>query len=206
MDLENKNEEITKPKELFQAIFGPPIGNKEEIRRLIIEKGFPNVVSILIRKKHCFARFRTQSEVDNFVKEFHDLRIGDQQLFANRSNKKVYEYPPCTRIFITGFEPGEIFERDIYFHFSPYGYIKHISLKNNHAYIDFDSIEDAKEVMNNLSDLPLVNKSIELSFAQTAPNTDFSNLILPLSEVIDENNPIWNHLVNIIQGRANVME
>jgi len=205
-DEENTADNESRAKLLYQASFGPWNGDRESLRQLLFDEGFQGVISINIHNSTCFLRFRTESELNAFVDHFKGFSLNNTKYFANVSKKRVYEYPPCSRIFVAGIDSDKITERDLYFHFSPYGYVKHIKKERTHAFIDFDNVQDAKEIMKNLVDIPIKGVSVELSYAHTAPVTDFTDSIIPLTDILPPDHKAWQYLVNLIQGRATSYE
>ncbi|EAY05427.1 hypothetical protein TVAG_197280 [Trichomonas vaginalis G3] len=198
------NGDADQPEEVYQSFFGPPVnGRKEDTQALILREGFTGMYNLQVYDKHCFVRFHTKSEFEAFNKHFDNFVYEGVKMFATESKKRLIQYPPCTRICVSNFGRKRPTDRELYFKMSPYGYVKHISMKQRYAFVDFDTVEDAKAVMEALG--PNSNQQdfhMSLEYCQEAPKTDFTGMVLPLTEIFKPDHEFWQKLVSTIQGRS----
>lgn len=198
------NKDENQPEEEYQSLFGPPVNrSKEETQELILREGFTGMYNLQVYDKHCYVRFHTKAEFEAFNKHFDNFVYNGVKMFATESKKRLVKYPPCTRICVSNFGGKRPTDRDLYMKLSPYGYVKHISMKQRYAFVDFDTVEDAKAVMEALG--PNSNNQdfhMSLEYCQEAPKTDFTGMVLPLTEILHPGHEFWQQLVSIIQGRS----
>ena len=191
--------------QVFQSFFGPPVnGNKDDTEHLILQEGFTGMFNLQVFENHCFVRFNSKSEFDAFNKHFNgfiytDANNKEVKMFAVESKKRLEEVQPSTRIVISNFGRKKPTERELYFLFSPYGYIKHISMHSRHAFVDFDTIDDARNVIEEMkkdgSDFHM-----SINFSSETPNTEWNDIAMPLTDLIPNDHPFWQQLISTIQG------
>ena len=190
--------------QVFQSFFGPPVnGSKEDTQKLILKEGFTGMYNLQKFDNHCFVRFRTKAEFDAFNKHFDGFIYNDGtkdvKMFATESKKRLVEYPPCTRLVISGFGRKRPTERELYNLFYPYGFIKHITLKQRHAFVDFDTIEDAKRVLEEMQKEES-NFHMSINYCSEAPNTEWTDTVMPLTDLLPNDHPFWQQIISLIQG------
>lgn len=207
-DIDEQNEEMPNEEDIFnnapnhekiyQVIFGPPLNTKEETEKVINEAGFSNMTNLQVFDKHCFIRSRSKAECDAFIAYFDKRIVNGIKMFASESKKQIKIYPPCTRLCVAGYGTKPITDRDIYNRLSPYGYIKHIAMKQRHAFVDFDTVEDAKAVMEALGE---VNNEgsfpISLAYTPEAPPTDFTDMVMPLTDLLPPDHKFWQQIISL---------
>ena len=191
---------------VYQCFFGPPVNNsKEETEKLILQEGFSGTYNLQVFESHCFVRFKSKSEFESFIQHFNGFSYTDAsnkevKMFAQESKKRLEDVPPSTRLVISGFGRKKPTERELYFLFCPFGYIKHISLHPKHAFIDFETVEDA---VNVLKEMTKEGSSFHFSinYSSEAPNTNWENVIMPLTDLLPNDHPFWQQLLNTLQGK-----
>lgn len=185
---------------LTQVYFKPLFGSAEAMKELFEHEGFSNIHSIKLHDKYGFVRFKSVSEAQLFVQHFDKFDTGRATLTVQLSPKTVVNHPPCKRIYLTGYDSRTVEERDIYFLCAPFGFLRHISFHHEYSFIDYDTIEDASNAVEQLNKQPLKGKIIAASFAKASPLTDFSNLTIPLTDIIPSNHEFWTILADRLQA------
>ena len=175
---------------LTQVYFKPLFGSAEAMKELFEREGFTNIHSIKLHDKYGFVRFKSVGEAQLFVQHFDKFDTGRATLTVQLSPKTVVNHPPCKRVYLTGYDTRTVNERDIYFLCAPLGFLRHISFHP----------EDASNAVEQLNKQPLKGKIIAASFAKTSPVTDFSNLTIPLTDIIPSNHEFWTILADRLQA------
>lgn len=185
---------------LTQVYFKPLFGSAEAMKELFEREGFTNIHSIKLHDKYGFVRFKSVSEAQLFVQHFDKFDTGRAILTVQLSPKTVVNHPPCKRVYITGYDTRSVNERDIYFLCAPLGFLRHISFHHEYSFVDYDTVEDASNAVEQLNKQPLKGKIIAASFAKASPVTDFSNLTIPLTDIIPSNHEFWTILADRLQA------
>ncbi|OHT16691.1 hypothetical protein TRFO_41629 [Tritrichomonas foetus] len=185
---------------LTQAYFKPLFGSAEAMKDLFEKEGFQCIHSIKLHDKYGFVRFRSVSEAQLFVNHFDKFDTGRATLTVQISPKTVVNHPPCKRVYLSGYDMRSVTERDIYFLCAPLGFVRHISFHHEYSFVDYDTIEDASNAVDLLNKQPMKGKLIAASFAKSAPPLDFSNLTIPLTDIIPGDHEFWTILSDRLQA------
>jgi hypothetical protein len=186
---------------LTQAYFRPLFGSSEAIKQLFASEGFGNYPYIRLHDKFGFVGFETLAEAQLFVEHFNGFPTGNTQLVVELSSRRVQVHPPCRRLYVTGYDPVAVGERDLYWEAAPEGFVRHIGFRHDFAFIDFDTIDDAAKALQALNKRTLKGKVLAVAYARAAPPTDFTSLTIPLASILPRNHQFWAELAEKLQVR-----
>ncbi|KAH0786013.1 serine/arginine-rich splicing factor RS31-like isoform X2 [Histomonas meleagridis] len=183
----------------LSAIFGPITATKEEYEALFQKMGFGDYTDINIRDKYGFVRFASQAKVDLFIESINGYVFNGQKMRSSRSRPQ----PPTGKtLHLSGFNPNLLSERSIYNELSPYGFIRRITGKRDFAFVEFDTHEDALNVMNTFKkkhyEWEISGCFVKMAFARNEHRIDTQNLSIPLSAILPENHKFWYHVQKIL--------
>ena len=123
-----------------------------------------------------------------------------QQMRSSRSRANT---PTGKTLHLSGFDPDLLSERAIYKEISPYGFIRRITGKRDFAFVEFDTHEDAQNVINefkNRSKCIINGCPIKIAFARNEHHIDQQSLSIPLSMILPEDHKFWTRLQSILNN------
>jgi hypothetical protein len=185
----------------ISVFFRPIVGTQEEYARFFQEGGFGDWTDLHLRQSYGFIRFSTVARVDLFIEAFHGRTFNGSVMtaaHARPSNVGV------RTIHLSGIDARATTERSIYNEFSPYGFIRRISLKGAYGFVEFDSVEDAERALNTFtraSGCMLDGCHIGVTYAKNEYRSFTRSLDIKLADVLPENHQFWRQLEKLYADR-----
>ncbi|KAH0794970.1 hypothetical protein GPJ56_001096 [Histomonas meleagridis] len=176
----------------FVCNFGPIIGSLEEYDELFRREKFDTFVDLCFIGKHGSIKFPSQAEADLFIEHFSNFEFKGQQMWAEKPRRLQNG---VKTLHLSGFTPGNLSERSIFFALSGAGFIRRISGKRDFAFVEFDTPEEAQNVLKQYPTIQIDGDLIKLSFARTEHNP---KLTIPLKELVPLDHPFWYQLQEML--------
>ena len=176
--------------------FGPNCATAEEFAELFKAEGFP-VFSDIRLAKFGTVRLPSEAQAQQFIKHFNEFQFKGEQLYAQPMQPQQY----VKTLHITGLEENHIDERQLFNLLSPSGFIRRISSKKGFTFVEFDNIQDARRARIELKNKENEFPGLRVSFARSEHKPDFSNLRIPLSDIIPPNHQFWYKLQDMLYDR-----
>ena len=184
-----------------QVYFAPCFGTDAETREFFEREGSPELVSLRRagNGKYGFAYFVTSTEAQLFIEKFNDKVFGDVKMEAALSHKgKPEPAPPNRRLHITGYcgRKGkvDVSEREIWNLVAPCGFVRKIYYDTKFSFVDYDTVEDAKNAKAILEKSTVKGRKITVTYAKSAPKKEDPNLTVQLTDLIPSNHAYWKTL------------
>lgn len=176
--------------------FGPNCATQEEFAELFKQEGF-KVFSDIRLARFGTVRLPSEAQAQQFIKHFNDFTFKGQQLYAQAMPPQQY----VKTLHITGLEENGIDDRKLFYILSPYGFIRRISSKKGFTFVEFDTIADARRARSELKAKENEYPGLRVSYARSEHKPDFSNLRIPLSDLIPLSHPFWYKLQDMMYDR-----
>lgn len=71
---------------------------------------------------------------------------------------------PNNTLFVVNFDARTTREKDLEYHFEPYGRIVRVNIRRNYAFVEFESIEEATEAMKRTDGSLLMGRVLTVEY------------------------------------------
>jgi len=197
-DMNNRSQPPPRRSSAYIEPILPNLEN-EDYEKYFKANGFENV-EVEIKGKYAFARFPTQAEVDQFIRQFNGVVFNDTKLNVSVPISRNRSIRVKT-LHVSGLQESSLTERDLYELVSPIGFLRRISWKTGFAFIEFDTIEDAQNVLDFLKSPECKYSKIKVEYARAEHRVGDIKLSIPLSDLIPENHRFWYKLQDMLYDR-----
>ncbi|KAK1831276.1 hypothetical protein QBC39DRAFT_307466 [Podospora conica] len=96
--------------------------------------------------------------------------LADEKRYTSEGNWE--RFPEGSRIFIGNLSSERISKREVYDIFSKFGRLAQISLKNAYGFVQYHTIEEGNEAMQNAQGIEMAGRKIHLEISRTQKKTD----------------------------------
>lgn len=182
--------------EKYTVIFAPVVATKDEYEALFRGEQYDNYTELILREKCAFLRFSAAAVADAFVRRF------DRFSFRGRPMQcEIARVVPMTgdkTIKFTGFGENAPTERDVYNAVRRFGFIRRVSVRQDCAFVDFDTINEADNFYNNSSTLLVDGIPLSVRRVTRSEAKECETFGIPLSAILPPEHPFWFRLREMI--------
>ncbi|OHT03155.1 hypothetical protein TRFO_06825 [Tritrichomonas foetus] len=184
--------EVEKPTRWFSCSFGPVVASAAEYEELFKNEKQNTYTDLNFSSKHGFVRFTSQADADLFIEHFNNFSFKGQPMWAEKSRKQLNT---GKTLYLSGFTQTPISERSIWEALCDHGFIRRISAKRDFAFVEFDTPDEAQNVLDQFPTIIIDDQQIRLSFARNEHNP---KLTIPLKELVPLDHPFWFQLQEML--------
>eukprot|EP00884_Botryococcus_braunii_P006851 jgi/Botrbrau1/16167/Bobra.0272s0004.1 len=83
---------------------------------------------------------------------------------ARRCESARQNQKPTSCLFVVNFDPQRCTERDLERHFEPYGKLERVQIRRNFAFVQYETVEQATEALNNVNKSRLLGRVISCEY------------------------------------------